>query len=149
MKTITLQIIQSSDKISKIDRQIDEINKKIDELNKQKEVLKTNRDEELKKYMEFDSSKSSVHQFFESEYHLIIDIDGPELHKMYLEFCNNENITPLGKKNFDLNVKIWCGQSKNKRIKNQVKKVYNIIPEKLEELENKYIDNIEDNDHDK
>ena len=36
MKTITLQIIQSSDKISKIDRQIDEINKKIDELNKQK-----------------------------------------------------------------------------------------------------------------
>ena len=98
--------------------------------------------------MEFDSSKSSVHQFFESEYHLIIDIGGPELYKMYLEFCNNKNITPLGKKNFDLNVKIWCGDSKYKRFRNQVRKVYNIIPEKIEELEIKYIDKIEDNEQD-
>ena len=44
----------------------------------------------------------------------------------------------FGKKNFDLHRKTWCGDATKKRINGNQTKVYNIIPEKLLELQTKY-----------
>ena len=60
---------------------------------------------------------------------------------MYAEFCgtgNDKRYEVYGKKNFDLHVTMWCGKSKNKRVNKSQVKVYDIIPEKLEELKAKF-----------
>ena len=87
------------------------------------------------------ASKSSIQLFFESQYNKIVDISGPDLRNMYVEFCgtgDDKRYEVFGKKNFDLHVKTWCGESKGKRINKSLVKVYNIIEEKLVELKTKF-----------
>ena len=87
------------------------------------------------------ASKLSIQLFFESQYNKIVDISGPDLRNMYIEFCgtgDDKRYEVFGKKNFDLHVKTWCGKSENKRINKSQVKVYNIIPEKLVELKTKF-----------
>jgi hypothetical protein len=85
-----------------------------------------------------DASKNSYELFLESRYDQIVDITGPDLFNMFDEWREKNKFTSCTSRTFSSNFKRFTGETTTKRINKQVTRVYNLLPEVLQRLQQQF-----------
>jgi hypothetical protein len=85
-----------------------------------------------------DASKSSYELFLEARYDKIVDISGPDLFDMYDKWRDRNKYTVCTSRTFISNFKKFTGESTLKYVNKHRMRVYNLLPNLLEELRTKF-----------